>query len=77
MSFESNEGYRGPGARRRGKSGPQAMVLTRTPSNPIYPLRSSRREQVADHGPPGEPPHCLRSDDGVAGAERLWRQEFT
>ena len=76
--------------RRRGKSDPPAMVLTKTPSlwmlrttarnrvgnqlartpggesaatalaapsNPIYPLRSSRREQVADPGPPGEPPH--------------------
>ena len=62
------QGPRGSSAWKIGSSG---EVLTRTPSNPIYPLRSSRREQVADPRPPGEPPHCLRSDDGVAGAERL------
>ena len=55
----------------RTPGGESAATALAAPSNPIYPLRSSRREQVADHGPPGEPPHCLRSDDGVAGAERL------
>ena len=48
----------GPGVRRRGKLGLSAGVLTMTPSpwmirrtGRIYPLRSSRREQVADRRP--------------------------
>ena len=42
------------------------------PADPIYLRRPSRCEQVADPGPPDEPPPRLRSDDGMAGAERLF-----
>ena len=36
---------------------------------PLFAPHAANRSPT--HGPPGEPPHGLRSDDGVAGAERL------
>ena len=56
----------------RTPGGESAATALAAPSNPIYRPRSSRREQVADPRPAGEPPHGLRSDDDVAGAERLF-----
>jgi len=41
------------------------------PPDPIYCFAPHAANRSPTQGPPGEPPHGLRSDDGVAGAERL------
>ena len=44
-----SEGYRGPGVRRRGKSGLPAMVLTMTPSP--WMIRTTARNRVGNQRP--------------------------
>jgi len=59
----------------RSRAGPYAggespATALAAPPDPIYPLRSSRREQVADRRPARH--RRTVCDDGVAGAQRLF-----
>src|SRR6187399_677119 len=55
----------------RTPGGESAATALAAPSDPIYLFAPHAANRSPTQGPPGEPPHGLRSDDGVAGAERL------
>jgi hypothetical protein len=61
----------------RPPGGESPATALAAPPTPIYPLRSHAANRSPPPGPSDEPPPCLRSDDGLAGAERLFAPRHT